>query len=68
MFRWNAEVRCEDTENWGHFLFRDLSDSEIIVLGEMAERSGNKVSVKFWAEKEAPEDVAHIGGMDEEES
>lgn len=65
MYRWNAEIYTNSGE-WGHFHFRDLSDSELMVLAELATRSGTDVSIKFTAEKDNEDDVAHIAGNDEE--
>lgn len=65
-YRWNAEIIKHDSGEYGHFLFHDLSDSELIVLAEMASRSGEDVDIRFKAERDNPDDVAHINGMDEE--
>lgn len=63
-YRWNAEIQT-NSGDWGRFHFRDLSDSELIVLAELASRTGD-VSIKFKAEKDNKDDVAHIAGNDEE--
>lgn len=65
-YTWNAEIIKHDSEEYGHFLFHDLSDSELIVLAEMASRSGDDVEILFKAERDNPDDVAHIARNDEE--
>lgn len=64
MTRWSAKVINEGDAEYGRFIFHDLSDAELLTIAELACRSGDEVSVKFWCEKEHPEDVAHIGPMD----
>ena len=66
MYKWNAEIVKHDSGEYGHFLFHDLSDSELLVLAEMASRSGEDVDIRFKAEKDSPDDVAVISGGDED--
>lgn len=66
MYKWNAEIIKHDSGEYGHFLFHDLSDSELIVLAEMASRSGEDVDIRFKAERDNPDDVAVISGGEED--
>ena len=63
MCKWHAKIENEAAAEWGHFVFHDLSDSELLTILELASRNNPKVTTKVWCEKE-PNDVAHIGGMD----
>lgn len=65
-YKWNAEVFCGDTDEYGHFIFHDLSDSEMVCLMELAARGHSDQYVKIRAEKDSEDDVAVIGAMDEE--
>lgn len=64
MVRYHAILMEEGREYTG-FHFYDMTDEDIIALMEMASKGGQKVAIKFYAEKDSPDDVAHIGAMDE---
>ena len=65
-YKWHAEVRLIDSEEYGVYKFNDLSDSELITIAELANRGHDKVEVKFHAERDCADDVAVISGTDGE--
>lgn len=66
MVKWNAEIICDESNMWSHFMYYDLSDSELIAVMELSQRGHSDVICKVTCVKESPEDVAVISGGDDD--